>query len=292
MSPAADGGVDTDAFGGIAEPDPVLKQAASENFPVATRLVPARYRQQLLDIYGFCRLVDDLGDEYGGDRLAALDWAACEVDAAFEGHASHPLFVRLQATIASCSLDRQPFLDLIEANRVDQRKATYATYDELLAYCELSANPVGRMVLGIFFATTPETTKYSDEVCTALQIIEHLQDVREDLAAGRIYLPEEDLARFGVSRDALARASADDALRRLIAFEAGRAAELLEKGSGLLAHLSGAARVAVSGFIGGGLAQLDAFEAARYDVLAKDVKASPLSIARRTFAQYVRAGRA
>ena len=291
MTSPGEGRVEAESRRGTSDVDPVLRQAASENFPVATRLIPSRYRRQLTAIYGFCRLVDDLGDEYDGDRAAALDWAEREIRAAFEGRATHPLFRALESTIESCSLEMEPFLRLIEANRLDQRKSSYETYGELLAYCELSANPVGRLVLCVFDASTTETVARSDEVCTALQLIEHLQDVREDLSAGRIYLPAEDMRRFGISREDLAASSATGAARRLIAFEAGRANDLLVRGGALLSHLHGAARVAVSGFIGGGLAQLDAFRHASYDVLAKDVKASSLSVARHAFDQFVGAGR-
>lgn|SRR5487761_2528205 len=290
MTSPNEGVVGIEAPQAIFETDLVLQQAASENFPVATRLIPARYRRHLTDIYGFCRLVDDLGDEYDGDRLAALEWAERELHAAFADSATHPLFRRLQSTIIACSLDEEPFLRLIEANRLDQRQFTYETYADLLAYCELSANPVGRLVLSVFGASTREAVARSDEVCTALQLIEHLQDVREDLDAGRIYLPQEDLRRFGVRRDDLFAPSATEATRRLIAFEAGRASGLLSGGKALLAHLHGAARAAVAGFVGGGLAQLNAFEHAAYDVLARNVKASSLSVARRAFDQFVGAG--
>ena len=276
------------AAGGVP---PIMAQASSENFPVASVLLPRKYREQLLAIYGFCRLVDDLGDESPGDRDAALDWAEAELEAAFLNAATHPIFIKLVPTIDGCALEREPFLRLIAANRLDQVKSSYASYDELAAYCELSANPVGRLVLGVFGASTPTTTALSDKVCTALQIVEHLQDVGEDRRNGRIYLPVADMVRFGVEPTDLDAERASAGLRRLIAFEASRAQELLDEGSGLLGYLEGSARVAVAGFIGGGLAQLDALKANRYDVIGATVKASRVAVASRFFHQYVRARR-
>jgi squalene synthase HpnC len=270
---------------------PIMDQAESENFPVASALIPRKYREHLLAIYGFCRLVDDLGDESSGDREAALDWAAAELETSFSNTPTHPLFIKLARTIAACVLEREPFLKLIAANRLDQVKSSYATYDELVSYCELSANPVGRLVLGVFGAATATTTALSDKVCTALQIVEHLQDVAEDHHNGRIYLPVEDMVRFGVEPSDLAAPTANSALRRLIAFESSRAQELLDEGSALLGYLGGSARVAVAGFIGGGLAQLDELRALRYDVIGATVKASRAAVASRFFHQYVRARR-
>lgn len=274
-----------------SDPAPIMAQAGAENFPVASALVPRRFREQLLAIYGFCRLVDDIGDELEGDREAALDWAVSELEAAFDGTASHPLFIKLSSTISACDLASEPFLNLIAANRLDQVKSSYATYDELAAYCEVSANPVGRLVLGVFGASKAVTVELSDKVCTALQIVEHLQDVAEDFKNGRVYLPGEDLSRFGVDTTELAAPSASPALRRLIAFESARAQALIDEGSSLLGYLHGAARVAVAGFIGGGLAQLEALRTARYDVLGITVKASRTAVAGKFFHQYVCARR-
>jgi squalene synthase HpnC len=257
----------------------VMDQAGSENFPVASMLLPPRIRRHLLAIYGYARFVDDVGDESAGDRLVALDAAEHELDAALAGAATNPIFVQLEQTIHDCGLDRQTLVGLIEANRMDQVKRRYATFDELLAYCELSANPVGRLVLAVFGASNAVTLPLSDQVCTALQIVEHLQDVGEDFAAGRIYLPEEDLDRFGVSATDFAAPGAPAALRRVIAFEASRAAELLGSGARLGSYLRGSDRVAIAGFVGGGLAQLHALRRASYDVLGQTVKASKLRIA-------------
>jgi squalene synthase HpnC len=265
----------------------VRAKAAGENFPVASRLLPRADRAHLLAIYAFARLVDDLGDEADGDRLAQLQWAEEELDRAFAESARHPVFVTLGRTIAEVGLPRQPFADLIEANRRDQRTGRVGTFEELLAYCELSANPVGRLVLGVFDAESPARVGLSDRVCSGLQIAEHLQDVAEDAARGRIYLPGEDMARFGVAEGYLAGAPparADAAFRRLMAFEVGRARSLLTAGPPLVASFGGPGstrrRIAVAGFVAGGLAALDSIERCGYDVLAHRPRPRPARLVR------------
>jgi len=173
----------------------------------------------------------------------------------------------LAPTIRECSLPIEPFHRLIEANRQDQLKHRYATYQELLGYCELSANPVGELVLHVFGAATPERLRCSDAVCTGLQLVEHWQDVAEDFAAGRIYLPSEDLAKFGCRETDLAASAANSALVELLRFELDRARGLLDRGVPLIRSLSGRARLAVCGFVAGGRAAADAIEHASYDVL-------------------------
>jgi squalene synthase HpnC len=246
--------------------------AAGENFVVASRLLPRRQRAHLMAVYGYARLVDDIGDESAGDRLAELDWAEAELDRAFAGSATHPVLVRLQATIAACGLERQPFVDLIEANRRDQTVARYATWDDLIGYCALSANPVGRIVLAIFDAANPERIARSDDVCSGLQVVEHLQDVGEDAHSGRVYLPAEVLDRFGCADDELTRPVAAAPLRAAIADVAGRARRLLASGVPLARSLRGRPRWAVAGFCAGGLAALDGIAAAGNDVLGNRVR--------------------
>jgi squalene synthase HpnC len=246
--------------------------AAGENFVVASRLLPRRQRAHLMAVYGYARLVDDIGDESAGDRLAELDWAEAELDRAFAGSATHPVLVRLQATIAACGLERQPFVDLIEANRRDQTVARYATWDDLIGYCALSANPVGRIVLAIFDAATPERIARSDDVCSGLQVVEHLQDVGEDAHSGRVYLPAEVLDRFGCADDELTRPVAAAPLLAAIADVAGRARRLLASGVPLARSLRGRPRWAVAGFCAGGLAALDGIAAAGNDVLGNRVR--------------------
>jgi squalene synthase HpnC len=269
----------------------VMAKVSAENFPVASFLLPRRVRAHLLAIYGYCRFVDDVGDLASGDRLAALDGVEAELDATFKGEATAPLFATLQKTVEQLSLDRKPFDDLLAANRLDQHKSRYATWAELVSYCELSANPVGRLVLAVFDRLDERTAALSDDVCTALQLVEHLQDVAEDFAADRVYLPAEDLDRFGTSEADLAAATVTPALRRAIAFEVARARTLLASGDALIGALEGSARVAIAGFVGGGLAQLDAFAAIDFDVLGARAKARPASVLRRSLGRYV-AGRA
>ncbi len=250
----------------------VMARTASENFPVASRLLPRRARTHLLAVYGFARLVDELGDSVPGDRLAALDWLEGELDGAFEGRAEHPLMRRLGETVRACGLPREPFVRLIEANRTDQRVSRYETWEQLRGYCALSADPVGEIVLGIFGEATPARIAYSDSICTALQLAEHCQDVAEDYAAGRVYLPAEDMRRFGASiadLDPATRAGRDErALRAVVAFEVRRARALLDAGAPLLGELRGRERLAVAAFVAGGRAALDAIERAGHDVLA------------------------
>jgi len=251
----------------------VMARAGSENFPVASRLLARAQRRHLLAVYGFARLVDELGDSTAGDstpaeRLAALDWLSSELDAALAGAAGHPLMVRLQSTIAECGLRREPFARLIEANRLDQHVTRYQTWQQLREYCHLSADPVGEIVLAVFGASDAERIALSDRICTALQLAEHCQDVAEDLRRhGRIYLPAEDLARFGCEQHDLEAPHASPALREVLAFEVRRGRELIAEGLPLIARLRGRARLAVAAFAAGGSAAFDAIERAGYDVL-------------------------
>jgi squalene synthase HpnC len=265
-------------------PEPIMARAATENFPVASRLLPARLRTHLLAIYGFARLVDELGDEAPGDRLAALDWLSDELDRAFTGTATHPLLQALAPTIMVCGLSREPFARLIEANRVDQRIGSYDTWSALLAYCHLSADPVGELVLQVFGAATPERIALSNAVCTALQLTEHWQDIREDLARARVYVPLEDLARHGCSIEDLAAERVSERLRRVLALEAARTAALFREGDALAASLHGWQRLAVAGYAGGGRAALDALARTDYEVLAL----TPRPTRRRTLGAIVR----
>jgi len=276
----------------VPSPQSVMIRARGENFPVASIVLPRRARRHLLAIYGFARLVDELGDSYSGDRDAALTWLEQELDRAFRGDATHPLMVRLQPTLRECSLARGPFARLIEANRVDQRVSRYATWEQLRAYCALSADPVGELVLAVFGRASEELVGLSDSVCTGLQLAEHLQDVAEDLAVDRIYLPLEDMERFGCAEADLRAVHAGPALRALIAFEVARARELLDVGADLGRALRGRERLAVAGFAGGGMAALAAIERAGYDVLPGPPKASRPSQLASAARMLRRAGRA
>ena len=253
--------------------DAVMARASSENFPVALRLLPKAVQGHLRAIYGYARLVDNLGDEYPGDRPAALDWVEAQLDDLFAGAPRHEVFARLAPTVTGFGLDRRPFDGLLAANRLDQHKNSYADFDELMEYCELSANPVGHLVLAVFEAATPERLAASDQVCSGLQVLEHLQDVGEDAARGRVYLPADDMERFGVAVEDLHAPVAPAGLRGLVAYEAARARAMLDQGRGLVASLRGPARLAVAGFVAGGLANLDALEAAGFEVLGGTRKA-------------------
>ena len=251
----------------------VMPQAQAENFTVASLLLPRSQRRALLGIYGFARLVDDIGDETTGDREAMLDWLEDDVGRMFSGEPIHPLLRRLAPSARRLGFPKRAVLRLIVANRQDQEVSRYATYDELAAYCDFSANPVGELVLYTFGAATPERIRLSDSVCTGLQLAEHWQDVGEDYRWGRIYLPHEDLERFGVSEEDLAATTPSERLKELLAFEVERGRRLLEPGVDLVRSLSGRARLAVAGYVGGGRAAFDAIESSGYDVLWRAPKA-------------------
>jgi squalene synthase HpnC len=257
--------------------DAVRAQAAAENFPVALRMLPARYRRHLMAVYVFARTADDIGDRAPPAERPRLlgeleSDVRCLYGAGTDGRAGQEpasAAVRgLAGTVAECAIPMQPFLDLIGANRQDQVVTRYETFEELRGYCRLSADPVGRIVLHVFGSFTPERAELSDLVCTGLQLAEHWQDVAEDLRAGRIYLPAEDLRRHGCAELDLAQPHASPQVRELVAFEVSRAADLIDAGAPLIGSLRGAARVAVAGYVAGGRAALAAIRGARFDVLA------------------------
>ena len=263
----------------ITRAQEVAANASGENFPVALKVLPERYRRHLTALYCFARLTDDLGDEArevngpgpadAAYRLRLLDELAADVDRIYQGAVPRsPVMQDMARTVTQCQIPAAPLQDLIQANRQDQQVTRYQTFAELCRYCELSANPVGRIVLYIFGAATPERIRLSDRICTALQLAEHWQDVAEDLANGRVYLPAEDLERFGCTEADLARPAAGMAVRDLMRFETDRAAGLLDQGAPLVGTLRGAARLAVAGYLAGGRAALAAIRAQRYDVLS------------------------
>jgi squalene synthase HpnC len=254
---------------------------AGENFPVALRLLPARLREDLHAVYGYARLVDELGDSYPGDRVAALNRLREQVTAIWVGATpAAPVLAELARIVHARDLSRQPFLDLIEANLHDQRVTSYATVADLVGYCRLSADPVGRIVLELLGASTPARVALSDRVCTALQLVEHLQDVAEDRRAGRVYLPQESLRRYGVADAELDLPSATLGLRACVLAETGRAEGWLREGSALVGTLGGWGRVAVAGFVAGGLATAAALRRTGGDVLAYDARPAKAETAR------------
>jgi squalene synthase HpnC len=260
----------------------VARRARTENFPVASLLFPRGLRPHLRAVYGFARLVDILGDEVEGDRLAALDELERELDACYGGTPTWPVMAALQPTIREFSLRREPFLRLIEANRMDQRVAEYETWDELREYCRHSADPVGRLVLGLLRRDDDgELVAASDDVCTGLQLVNFLQDVPRDLELGRIYLPAEDRRRFGVTE--LDRPSAE--LLQLLRFEAARAHGLLAAGGLLQKRIGGRVGRAVGLFARGGLAALDALETAQWDIFTQRPRPSRARLALAAFSR-------
>jgi squalene synthase HpnC len=242
----------------------VLPQARSENFKVASALLGRRRAHHLMAIYGFARLVDDVGDEADGDRGALLDLVELELARVFSesDEPEHPLMRELALTVHECSMPAGPFERLIEANRRDQVVTRYETFAQLYDYCMLSAAPVGELVLHVFQAATPARIALSDRVCAGLQVVEHLQDIAEDFGNGRIYMPSEDLVHFGMTESELA-GPPSAALRTLISYEGTRARALLGCGAPLARTLSPAPRFAVAGFVAGGFQALDQLEAGR-----------------------------
>jgi squalene synthase HpnC len=255
----------------------VAARAAGENFPVGSILFPRRLRPHVRALYCYARLVDELGDSYPGDRLAALDELEHEVTLTFEGEPTWPVLRNVQPTVREFELPREPFSRLIEANRIDQRVADYGTWAELQEYCVHSADPCGRLVLGVLRRLDdPELVAASDSVCTGLQLVNFLQDVPRDLELGRVYLPADDRRRFG--DPPLDRPGED--LRALLGFEAERAAALLRAGEILRVQIGGRLGRAVGLFARGGLAALEALEDANWDIFTRRPKPSRARLAR------------
>lgn len=246
-------------------------QATAENFPVALRILPRRARENLMHTYRYARFVDDVGDAAVGDRLALLDAVEADVRALWTGGARLAPVTGLAGLVAD-GLPAQPLLDLIHANRMDQTIRGYATFEDLLDYCQYSAAPIGQIVLHTAGRATAQNIAASDVVCNALQVLEHCQDVGEDARAGRVYLPGEDLRDQGVGGAALRSAVASPALRRVIGRQVRRAWTMLETGDALVARLWGWPRIAVAGYVAGGRATADALRDADYEVLAAAVR--------------------
>jgi squalene synthase HpnC len=249
------------------------RRARQENFPVALRILPAKSRRHLMGLYAFARHVDDLGDEPapwvdGEQRLARLADVEADLRGLYGGRpAHHPAVRGLAPAVREAALPLPPLLRLIESNRIDQRRTSYQTFDELTDYCRFSANPVGELVLHLFGQADPHRVALSDRVCTALQLIEHLQDIGQDYRRGRVYLPAADLKRFGVTAADLSLPAATDCLRRLVRFQADRAHAWLEAGAPLAASLRRWPRLAVRGYLAGGRAALAALAGSGYDPL-------------------------
>jgi squalene synthase HpnC len=308
----------------IPEHAPSLQQAQEyctrlahshyENFSVATWFLPRRLHQHFYNVYAYCRISDDLGDEVGnaGQSLELLDAWESELNATYLSLAEaaspdtpqdaeklqagfsgrnrvsprHPVFIALRETIRACDIPRQPFADLLTAFRQDQTVGRYPTFDDVLGYCRYSANPVGHLVLYVCGYRDAERQKLSDYTCTALQFANFWQDVAVDYARGRIYLPLEDLAKYGVSESDIAERRPTPAFLEMMKFEVARASEWFHKGLPLAKMVDKHLAVDIELFSRGGLEILNAIERQGYDVLAR----RPVISKPRKFWLVVRAG--
>lgn len=272
-----------------------VARAHYENFTVVSLLLPRRLVPHFQTVYAFCRWADDLADETaGGDEaLRLLDWWRRELLACYGGEPAHPVTAALADTIRRFAIPPTPFLDLISAFEQDQRVKRFATFVDVLDYCTRSANPVGRLVLHLFGCFDDRRAALSDEVCTGLQLANFWQDVARDRVLGRVYLPQDDLARFGVSDDDLVAKQFTPAFRDLLAFQVDRARGFFDRGAELLPLLPAEARVDVDLFVRGGRATLDAIARSGFDVLTRRPtvgKAAKAWLLLRAMAARVRAG--
>ena len=246
-----------------------LARSHYENFTVAGRFLPKRLLPHVAAIYAYCRGVDDLGDEAAGDRLALLNAWEADLDLCYAGTPTAPHLQALQHTIRAFAIPPEPFRKLITANRMDQTQSRYATFADVLHYCEHSADPVGFLYLLLFGYDDEARRRLSDATCTALQLANFWQDVRRDWDKGRVYLPQEDMERFGYTEKELAEGVCNQAFRNLMAWEVERVQGLFERGLPLVEMLEGTARLHVKLFSLGGMRVLDAIRAQDYDVLSK-----------------------
>ena len=246
-----------------------LAKSHYENFTVVSWLLPRDKSRHLYAIYAFCRFVDDLGDEFQGDRMRALAFWEEQTDLCYRGAPTHPYMIALQQTIRSYDIPEEPFLKLILANRMDQTTHRFPSYQDLDYYCQHSANPVGHLVLYICGYRDQERQRLSDYTCTALQLANFWQDVARDYAMGRIYIPLEDMARFEYMEEDLSQGVVNDAFRNLMAFEVQRARGLFAQGLKLIDTIDGRLKFDVALFSAGGEQVLDAIERQGYDVLSR-----------------------
>lgn len=242
-----------------------------ENFSVATWFLPKRLRQHFCNVYAYCRISDDLGDEVGDPEasLVLLDQWETELDACYNGAPRHPVFVALAETVRVLDIPRQPFADLLTAFRQDQTVTRYQSFDDLLGYCRYSANPVGRLVLYVCGYRDAERQQLSDFTCTALQLANFWQDVSADWAKGRLYLPLEDLGRFAVAEEDIAGQRNTAAFRDMMKFEVLRAREWFGRGLPLAGKLDRELAIDIELFSRGGLEILNAIERQDFAVLGR-----------------------
>jgi squalene synthase HpnC len=236
---------------------------------VASWFLPARLRPHFHSIYAYCRIADDLGDEVGNreQSLALLDLWGRELDACYQGEARHPVFVALADTVRACDIPKQPFADLLVAFRQDQNVLRYPSMDDVLDYCRYSANPVGRLVLYACGYRTPEMFLLSDFTCTALQLANFWQDIHSDYERCRIYLPLDDMQKYGVDEAAIARRDPTPAFRELVRHEVDYTRQLFSNGLPLIDMVDRELALDLDLFSRGGMEILHAIERRNYDVL-------------------------
>ncbi len=248
-----------------------LARSHYENFSVASWFLPRRLRQHFFNVYAYCRISDDLGDEAGDTAvsLELLDQWELELGACYAGRARHPVFVALAETVHKFEIPKQEFADLLTAFRQDQRVSRYETFTDLLGYCRYSANPVGHLVLYLCGYGDAERQQLSDYTCTALQLANFWQDVSADFAKGRIYLPLEDLQRFGVKEEAIGEEENTLAFRAMMQFEVERAREWFGQGVPLIGKVDRKLATDIELFSRGGQEILNAIERQHYAVLGR-----------------------
>lgn len=247
-----------------------LAETHYENFHVASWFLPKALRPHFHSIYAYCRISDDLGDEVG-DRsvaLTLLDLWGRELDACYEGRARHPVFVALAESIRACDIPKEPFADLLVAFRQDQTVTRFETMNDVLVYCRYSANPVGRLVLYACGEVSEENFRLSDATCSALQLANFWQDVRGDYEQrDRIYIPQSDMRRFGVSDATIAGGIATPEFRALLKYEVEYARSLFAQGLPLIGRVNRDLALDLDLFSRGGLETLNAIERQKFDVL-------------------------
>ena len=246
-----------------------LARTHYENFSVATWFLPRSLRQHFFNVYAYCRISDDLGDETGDPQasLRLLDQWETELNACFAGQPRHPVFVALAETVRTLDIPRQPFADLLKAFRQDQTVNRYPRFEHLLGYCRYSANPVGHLVLYVCGYRDAERQALSDFTCTALQLANFWQDVSADYSKSRIYLPLEDLNRFGVAQADIASAQNTPAFCEMMRFEVNRTREWFQQGLPLIAEVNRELAIDIELFSRGGQEILNAIEQQNFEVL-------------------------